>query len=145
MKKITIQLATIIIILFFISGCDKYHRDRYTGTWEFETVRTFINIHPYDFEVVRTDTVYYTGKIILGNLENYLHIQYTNEDEIDVWIDKEGYISSNACPTGGKYSCGQFESKDKMHLQLLWGHLVVYNGDTDLRSDYIVGIKNERR
>jgi len=144
MKKITLTLAATIIIMFF-SGCDKYHRDRYTGTWDFVTEMVYYNEgeNPYEYVVIKRDTIYYTGKISMGNYENQLIIKYSESDEVFTGIDKDGYIGHKTAIQNGP--CGKFESKNKMHLTLRWGQYVPFEGDTDYRFDYIIGTKKGRR
>ena len=147
MKKITLPLvAAIVIILFFFTSCDKYHRDRYTGTWDFVTEMVYYNEGetPSEYLVIKRDTIYYTGKISMGNYENQLIIKYSESDEVFTGIDKDGYLYHKT-NMFGKYACGNFESKNTMDLTLCWGEYVAFEGDTDYRSDYIIGTKKGRR
>jgi len=147
MKKNSITILTVIILIFFfIIGCDKYHRDRYTGTWEFITERKYYNVDDNSYELVeiKRDTVYYIGKITMSNNENQIIIQYTKNDEINAGIDKDGYIYHET-NWGGKYAAGQFVNSKKLHLRLPWGEFVMFEGDTDRRYDHIIGTKNGRR
>jgi len=152
MKKITIQLSAIIIILFFFSGCDKYHRNRYTGTWEFETERIlFKEINKYkDYEEIKRDTIYYTGKISLSYSDERLSIQYTESDEISVSIDKDGemYDHWSTCWLGYDCATGKFDSKDEVHLCVrsgARGTAFPYEGYADYRIDVIKGTKKGRK
>jgi len=109
MKKLTttITAATVAILLLF-TGCDKYHRDRYTGTWDFVTE---INSCSFDgsgnFIVEKREIVYYTGAITLGDLENELIIQYTESNKIIAGIGSDGktlwtnYDPGPSTPSGG--------------------------------------------
>ena len=147
MKKLTTILAVIAILLLSFTSCDKYHRDRYTGTWEFVTERRYyIGCDDYECPIeVRRDTVYYTGKISCRNSEYGLIFQYTENDEVGAWVDKDGYIYSEAGIMLGKYACGHFESKNKLYFELHWGEYINFEGDTDRRYDYITGTKKGRR
>jgi len=147
MKKIITLLSATAIILFFLTSCDKYHRDRYTGTWNFVTERVYYNENheTYQLVEVKRDTVFYTGKISCGNWERVLVVQYTENENVDTWIDKDGYIFSKAGDMLGKYSSGEFESKNKMYLNLYWGNFVIFEGETDRRYDFIKGTKKGRR
>jgi len=133
MKKITFCLATTIVLLFLFSGCDKYHRDRYIGTWEFvtEKYKYIPDIYGYLEKKEYDTTFYYSGKISIGQDENFLIIKYTEKDEITVGIDKDGYIGY-PCPLsyGGKYTTGKFESKNQMYLEFDWKkYTQLENGD----------------
>ena len=61
--KITVVAVTVVALVFF-TGCDKYHRDRYTGTWSFVTVLNsfFFDPNPENW-YNNWDTIYYVGKI----------------------------------------------------------------------------------
>lgn len=112
MKKITITLAaaTVAILLLF-TGCDKYHRDRYVGYWDFVTEkRTYSD----DFEIIKRDTINYLGKISNGKYENEIIIHYTNNDEITIHVDTKGNLYS-ICE-GGYCKCGNFTKKDKIYF-----------------------------
>ena len=147
MKKLTttITAATVAILLLF-TGCDKYHRDRYTGTWDFVTERRFLNVtDSYNLIEIKRDTVYHLGKIIFGNLENELIFQYTEFDEVIAWIDEERYIYSVAGVMLGKYPCGRFENKYELRFDLHWGEFVSFEGESDRRYDCITGVKKRRK
>ena len=145
-KTLLTSVAAAGIMLFFFTGCDKYHRGRYTGTWEFVTVMIFANINSVHEHVeVKRDTVYYLGKISLGNAENILFLQYTENDKIPILITKDRDIYSHASSSFGKWPDGSFEGTNKLSLQLHWGVFCHYEGDTDRRYDIIVGTKKGRR
>jgi len=155
MRKIIITLIAITVLLLFFTSCDKYHRDRYTGTWEFETKQLYYNRcdtntppcdNPPFGNLIKKDNIYYTGKITLGSGDNALIIQYTENDKIEAWVDKDGYIFSKADFYHGKYSTGEFAGKNKMNLLLIWGlGTLPFGGDTDNRIDQIVGTKKGRK
>jgi len=120
-KTFLTSVAAAVIMLFFFTGCDKYHRDRYTGTWEFTTEIVFYYINPY--EIIKIDTVYYTGKISLGNLENELIIQHSEDDEMTLLLGTDGtlyqpfpyiYMTAHESPIG------KFEKKDKISLSYFY-------------------------
>jgi hypothetical protein len=124
----------VIILLSFLS-CDKYHRNRYVGEWDFVTERIYYNLdsnEPYSNPSIemKRETTLYLGKITLGNHEGSIHIQYSDNNKIGVGIEEyEGnagksvllYHKSGCGSMLGKYSCGKFESKDKMNINLCWG------------------------
>jgi len=125
MKKITTTLTAIILMIFLIMGCDKYHRDRYTGTWDFVITKY---IHEYDdlgiFVKTEYDTIYsYTGKIKLGNYENNLIIQYSENDEIIVHVDNDGSFRTYSIPPDISVG-GKFEDRKNIYFYLLfWNKL----------------------
>jgi len=61
MKRITITLIAITLIMFLIMGCDKdkYHRDRYIGDWDFVTVTITQIENDSGWKIVNRDTIYY--------------------------------------------------------------------------------------
>jgi len=132
MKKIAITFAaaTVVILLLF-TGCDKYHRDRYIGNWDFVTEKSQLQ---YDSnELIKSDTIYYSGKIYSGNDDNTLIIQCTKNDRVPAYIDNKGilwisfptfYGTCHKCPLG------KFEKKDKITLDFyrFW--------EEDIKSHY---------
>jgi len=129
MKNIKTTLVTaIVVLLLFFAGCDKYHRDRYIGDWNFVTERhTFMEDDLGYYEKVKIDTIYYTGKITHGTLENELIIQYTENNEILVHIGTDGYLWLSY-PRGDYGTChqcsvGNFEKKDKISLSNLYHYV----------------------
>ena len=144
MKAIIISLVSMVILLFF-SGCDKYHRNKYIGSWYFITERIYYN-EDYNSTAlieVKRDTVYYIGKITLGNYDSDLTFKYTDKDEVVIWIDEDENISSRAGYMFGKYPSGEFKSKNKLYLELRWGQYVPFEGENDFRFDYIHGSKKK--
>jgi len=125
MKKLTttITAATVAILLLF-TGCDKYHRDRYTGTWDFVTEK-YKYIPDATGHLTKKEydtTFYYSGKITNDErYDNRLIIMYTETDEINVGIDEDGYIYPQ-CPLsyGSKFSTGKFANKNQMNLIFDW-------------------------
>ena len=122
MNRITLIVATSAILLLFFTGCDKYHRNRYVGDWDFVTERTIYQrgLGEEEWKPIKIDTLYYSGKINLGNSEDELVIKFTeNNEEIIVRIDTDGnlWISSPfAYLTYPKNPVGSFEKKDKIYL-----------------------------
>jgi len=120
MKKLTttITAATVAILLLF-TGCDKYHRDRYIGNWDFVTEMRFCNFDGSgNFIVEKRDTIYYTGTISLGNLEHELIIQYTENDKIIASIDDKGTSLWTNYDPGPSTPSGYFENKNIIRLFL---------------------------
>lgn len=141
MKKITTTLIAAVTILLSFTGCDKYHRDRYTGIWEFETTVKLFNTNE---ETIDEDTIYYSGKISLGVSENQLIVKYTENDEVIVWLDEDENVFSASASNGGKFPCGYFTEKNKVFFILGW-----YNYDEGLavgsENHIVQGIKKGRR
>ena len=142
MKKLTITIAIVAIILLSFIGCDKYHRDRYIGNWEFVTEKC---IYKYEYNgdssvlvVLKKDTVYYLGVISCGNLERELTIQYTQNDEVEAYIDQTGGIYLPAFPCAG-CNCkrGNFDKENKMNLDFGW------DSQNSSEAHHIVGIKKK--
>lgn len=122
-------------------GCDKYHRDRYIGDWDFVTNKcTYVyNNDLQEWSPIEYDTIYYTGKIAPGNLEYELIIQYTNNDIIDAHIDEDGTtLWTDAYPCA-RCSSGSFEKKNKVYLNL------VFNKQDKKINDHINGIKKSKK
>lgn len=131
MKRGTLIIAA--IILFFIIGCDKYHRNRYTGTWDFVTTKTWYTSQGNGSEptIIKSETIYYTGKISLGTSEKEIIIRYTENDETNAVLsvkdkdDKEGryyreggIYAPNGMGQSHYATCGRFEGKDKLNFNL---------------------------
>jgi hypothetical protein len=143
MKKIIITLITVAaIILFFFTGCDKYHRDRYTGTWEFVVK---IDSAQFDYDLhcwipLGLDSFFYSGKIIHGKYNDELIIQYTEQNEVTVWVNHNGNLWTSVYPIVGNIRHGYFDGNDKIYLELSRSR---YGGI--LSNHFIEGIKKERR
>ena len=133
MKKIAIITAIVAIILPSFTGCDKYHRDRYIGDWDFVTKSEHYQMVLGKRELVGCDTIYYLGKITYGEYENHLIIQYTENHYDDAVIDKYGKIYT-LCP-GARCECGKFEGEDSVHFNKGWV--------TPDNPEYIVGTKRK--
>ena len=146
MKKNTLILAAAtVIILFFFAGCDKYHRDRYTGTWEFVTnkrVTAYENSYPVAREL--DTTIYYTGKISYGNFENQVIIIYTENDEVTFPIDKHGRFAGYLRDGDGNYGDFggriDFEGNKKVNFDISWFYWDE-NGSQKGRADSVKGTK----
>ena len=121
MKKLTttITAATVAILLLF-TGCDKYHRDRYIGNWDFVTgiERYQLDSITEKYVLIGCDTIYYLGTVTNGKYENYLLVEYIENHYEEVMIDKYGTIYIT-CP-GEMCKRGNFEGKDSVHFRLGW-------------------------
>jgi len=92
MKKIGILLITaIVIILFCFTGCDKYRRNKYTGTWEF-TVLRYSNFDANSGSALTLDTIYHLGKISYGSAEDELSIEYTESNSVVLRVTRCGRL-----------------------------------------------------
>ena len=145
MNRVTLILVSILILLFFFVSCDKYHRNRYVGDWEFVTKRSYEGV----FE--KSETINYSGKIRFGNSDNEIFIKYTENDEISAWLeemDNHMYIHTlSRASYGGKYSSGSFDDKNNMSIYYSYRTATDSNGINiiDIIGDKITGTKKERR
>ncbi|NLJ81889.1 MAG: hypothetical protein GX330_02025 [Bacteroidales bacterium] len=130
-----LKLAITVAILLFFSSCEKDRRNKYIGDWDFVTEKLTQTYSNSGWEIVESDTIYYLGKVSCGEYESCLIIQYTENDIIDVSIDKFGNIFT-ICP-GGSCKCGNFEGENKVHFSLGW-----INPE---KPEIIVGTKIKRR
>ena len=124
--------------MFLFMGCDKYHRDRYTGDWDFVTEK---NQYKYNVnEPIKSDTIYYFGKIYHGNDENTLIIQCTENDKVPTSVDKKGILWESyptSYATCHQCSLGRFETKDKISLDC-------YRFEEDIVNTYqIIGRRSK--
>lgn len=116
--KITIGLILSALVIFF--SCEKEskdYRDKYTGNWDFTVELTKVNID--SIGQYEQDSVLYSGKIIKGNTENEINIQYAESENIILVVGEFGEMSG--FPT--QYCSGNFEGESKIHLYLRWGGL----------------------
>jgi hypothetical protein len=115
-----------IIITILFSACkkDKYYCDKWTGDWDFVTIK---NSWQMDWPQPIVDTLYYVGKIHLGNEENLLLINYFDDYHYIVKVNKEGSFSEGL---GSEYVNGQFEGEDKVHIETRHGGLGGYVRET---------------
>lgn len=118
MKKIIIPLMAITTILFFFTSCDKYHRDRYTGIWEFETE---IMLQKFDYDSgnyiqIECDTLYFLGKVSQNEAADELEIEYKKNHFIVLKVNTCGKLY------GFSHNdfCGEFYDEDKIYLFLDW-------------------------
>ena len=155
MKKNTLPLViATVVILFFFTGCDKYHKNSYIGTWEFVTERTLYDassLPPY--VPIEINTFVHLGTINLGDKEDALMIKYSENDEIRVWFDdyadgrgsytkKTLWSLKSPCP---RCPSGEFESRNKINLRLLGNFYCDNEGNIILISENINGTKKSRR
>jgi len=153
--RITLFAATAIPLLFF-TGCEKDNRSKYIGDWEFVTEKILYQrdsigyrvmewgdtvTHYSEYVQIGCDTVYYSGKISVGNLEDELIIQFTENDEVFVHINKEREIWQtfpSFYSTCHRCSFGKFEKKDKLYLDKI--HQFYENSVTEY---YVTGAKKK--
>ena len=150
MKKITITFAAATVaILLLVTGCDKYHRDKYTGTWDFVTERKFYNYNDtVGFVYEKSEMLYYSGKISLGNDESELFIRYTENDEISGWLRQDGNSIYTLSQTSfyGKDPSGYFDGKNNVYIR--FNQNVMDNSEMNIIGgidDHITGTKKGRR
>ena len=117
MNRVTLILAAITIILLFFTSCDKDIRNRYTGDWEFVTK---IDSVQFDYDSnnwisLGFDTISFFGKIIRGEHNDELIIQYTEQNEVTVWVNHNGNLWTSVYTIAGVDNRhGYFEEKNKM-------------------------------
>ena len=146
MKKIKITLAVLIstITLLFFASCNKFHRDKYVGNWDFVTVQSTFDNDMYKWKL---DTIYYVSTITEGKENDELIICCKEENgefnllmlRVDMrgkLYQKEDSNSSDGNTHRSYYPIGQFEGKDKVHIEL-------YGGATEHRGTTIDGIRKE--
>ena len=134
MKKIAI-ITTIVLIIFFIMGCDKFNPDKYIGDWDFVTITEHYRTDGISGEnvLIGCDTTYYLGTIYAHEVfSNQLIIQFTETRCEKIGVNKFGKISI-ACM---RYSveCGEFVGEDRVHFNLFCDHI---------DFEYIVGTKRK--
>ena len=94
------------------------YRAQWTGDWDFEVERNWWN---YLTGVSGHDTIYYLGKISLGDAANELYIKYYNggDGTMLLQVDKAGELSGFQTGSGG--SSGSFEGDNNVYIYLRWG------------------------
>ena len=119
MNRITITMAVAAILLLFFMGCDKYHRNRYVGDWDFVTEIIHMQ-YLNDWKEVGRDTIYYSGKIEI--YKQGLTIQYTENDiaMVSIYAKSARIYSTNGLGNSKGGTSGCFEGKDRMYLDLCW-------------------------
>ena len=125
MKNLTTTLAIIAILLLSFISCDKYHRNRYTGIWDFVTVTKTEKLLRNDGTIlsVEYDTVYYLGSISEGEDKSVLIIKYTENDEMSYSLKKDRRKYDPARDGEGaliRDSYIQFDGEDKVRLGRRW-------------------------
>ena len=104
-RKMIAPVATTIIVLFFFTGCYKIIINKYEGTWDFVTIRS---------QGLKSDTIYYTGPVRGGMYKDEVEIGYTEFDYPFLKINTSGELFADR----GAYKVGQFEGKDKVHIEI---------------------------
>ena len=142
MKTIKIPLmASAIIMLFILTGCNKEYGDRYTGSWRFITERIHYHQISGKLKEVKRESITFSGKIIHGTSENTLIFSYTEHDEVNTWVTKEANIYSEVGVHPNSFLSGRFESKNKLSLNLCWDKHDCLQGNAGFIYDHIVGTK----
>jgi len=125
----------IITIIFTACKKDKDYSNKWTGEWDFVVIDGYHHFNPDGPPSSGEDTVYYLGKISLGNADKELNIKYTGTSSIILNVNEYGELSGFPTP----YCHGKFEGVDKIHLYLRWGGL----GGWSYHA--VDGTKKERR
>jgi len=132
MNRIRIIATTLTVLLFF-TGCDKYHRNNYVGDWEFVTKKLVYKRVDNGIEILKCDTIYYSGKISSGSNDKELVFQYTEGDKVSAYLDIEGFLYVTPCGAIG--SNGYFEGNSKVYFDIGWEYPDAGEGH------YIIGTK----
>ena len=83
----------------------------------------------------------YLGKIIQGNYNDELIIQYTEQNEVIAWINHNGNLWTSIYSIAGSDGRhGYFEGKNKMYLTLSYSRFGGFH-----TNHFIEGNKKERR
>ena len=130
MKRI-LKLLILSIFIFSFACCKSDIRSKYIGDWQFSVEMTKLNIDSIGH--FWQDTVLYDGKIINGNCDNEIVIQYTEEYFISLNTDEHGTLYG--FPT--VYCNGKFENDSEIFLYLRCGGI---GGNT---THIINGYKNK--
>lgn len=115
-----IKISTILTGLVFFSYCKndtEDFREKYTGNWEYTIATTKLNFDRIGQH--ENDSTSYLGKIIFGNIDNQLNINYSKDSSIVLNIDESGVLSGFP----NQYCSGEFNGNNKIHLFLRWGGL----------------------
>jgi len=138
MKKLATTATVILLIIFLIMGCDKYHINRYIGDWDFIVEKGFLY---QEKGFIGIDTIYYSGKIMSGYHERVIIIKYTEDDEIGAYVDDDGGLHNSTQCYSGKYPFGDFSEKNKkVHFGILWDE-----GQDTQRATQVIGTKKKGR
>jgi hypothetical protein len=90
------------------------YRDKWVGDWDFETISTSWQM---DWPQSIVDTLYFTGKIFIGDEDNQLSINYLKDHCYVIKVNEEGGFSEG----GTEYVFGQFEGEDKVLIETRHG------------------------
>ena len=122
MKKITLIITAISVILLILGGCKKKEvdiRDQYIGDWDFVTkIGRYITDSISGERVFECDTIIYYSGIIYAHevFSNQLIILFTETRCERIAVDKFGNLGI-ACMNSG-YECGAFVGEDRIHFEL---------------------------
>jgi len=134
MKKITLILATAtVVILFFFTGCEKLHRNSYTGKWDFVVIHRWGAYYESNY-----DTIYYSGKINIGGTYNTLVVEYMKKTKIKMEVDECGQLFKEY-EDPHEIAVGKFFGNDSVEIEL--GYRALGGGDLY----FITGNKINRR
>jgi hypothetical protein len=109
MKKI---IVSIVIALFFFTGCEKIHRYHYTGKWDFVVIYTSGSVDGW-----KSDTTYHLGKIRIGTTYNKLIIEYMKNTKINMYIDDDGALSKDF-EEPHEFANGQFLGNNHVNISI---------------------------
>ena len=120
-KHFFFWLAIVAICVTLFSTCKKDkedYRDKWVGEWDF-VVEKFWWVGGEETE---NDTLYYSGKISLGDNDNDLYVEYIDNDTLNLIVNEDGELS--VYDENYHYHAeGQFERKNKVHFKFHGGGL----------------------
>jgi len=93
------------------------YRSQWVGDWDFVVKRSKYNVDSIGQQ--EQDTVYYLGKISIGNAFNQLNIKFTENDSTNLNVSEDGEFST--IPPYYDPLSGKFEGENKIYLYLYWG------------------------
>jgi len=76
-------IALAILFIIAMVSCQKDYREKWVGDWDFVRIK----YERYD-DMERHDTIYYSGKITLGDAPDKLII-----NSATFWVEKDGFLS----------------------------------------------------
>jgi hypothetical protein len=119
MKKY-VNLLWVLLLMIVLIGCKKEpfnYRNKFLGDWKFNVERFELNTDSIGYYY--HDSLTYFGQIKYGNSKDQIHIEYSNDNSVNLTIDKENILSNFP----SQYCSGAFEGHEKLHLYLKWGGL----------------------
>jgi hypothetical protein len=115
MKKIIIVKVITLIVIFFLTSCEKIQRGQYTGSWDFVVEK----VSGSDYDGWRRDTTYYLGKVKRDIVYNKLIIEYMKDTKIVMNVNECGELHKDF-EDPYEFASGQFYGDDNVQIKLGW-------------------------